>query len=141
MSISACATFTLSKRNPPSTFEETCGRHHEALADVKGVAVILFDKNEHASTGIWHRLSDTKYKLCTAVMVTWNRMIAKVAEPPIVMQDLPPGWVEMPDDKSITNSSTALPKNVTQQPEPVFTPGRAQGQSLCYITTCLYTCP
>ena len=42
--VNAAATFVLSKRDPPSTFESFCGRHHEALADVKGVGVIFFDQ-------------------------------------------------------------------------------------------------
>ena len=43
LSIDACTTFVLSKQDPPTTFESFYDRHHEAMSDVKGVSVILFD--------------------------------------------------------------------------------------------------
>ena len=36
--IKPCATFVLSKRSPPRTFESACGTHHEAVPDVKGTS-------------------------------------------------------------------------------------------------------
>ena len=46
MGVKPCANFVLSKRSPPENFESACGNHHEAQADVKGNAVILFDHRE-----------------------------------------------------------------------------------------------
>ena len=54
MSIDACATFVLQKRTPPTTFEEHCGKHHEAEPDVRGIATILFDYKELGKAGLYH---------------------------------------------------------------------------------------
>ena len=40
-SVKCCAEYALSKRNPPGLFEVECGRHHEALADVKAIATFF----------------------------------------------------------------------------------------------------
>ena len=62
--INASATFTLQQRTPPGTFEWVCGWHHEALADVKGVRVIVYDSSEHGVTGLWQRIFRSKYDVC-----------------------------------------------------------------------------
>ena len=51
-SVKCCATYALSQRNPPTQFSIVCGRHHEATADVKAVAVILFDREVFPKTGL-----------------------------------------------------------------------------------------
>ena len=45
-SVNACATYVLSKRNPPTDFETECGIHHDAMTDVRGVGIIMFDGNQ-----------------------------------------------------------------------------------------------
>ena len=46
MGVKPCATFALSKRTPPETFVEACGEHHDAEADTRAVAAILFDRDQ-----------------------------------------------------------------------------------------------
>ena len=46
MGVKSCATYALSKRTPPEAFSEACGDHHDAEADTRAVAVILFDRDQ-----------------------------------------------------------------------------------------------
>ena len=44
--VKPCAIYALSKRDTPASFEEVCGEHHDAEADTRAVAVILFDEEQ-----------------------------------------------------------------------------------------------
>lgn len=53
MCVNVCATFVLSKRSTPTTFEQACGTHRDdAQTDTKGVSVMLFDQNEL----LWYKI-------------------------------------------------------------------------------------
>ena len=41
MGVKPCATYALSKREPPELFADVCGDHHDADADTRAVAVIV----------------------------------------------------------------------------------------------------
>ena len=54
MCVKPCAMHALSKRNPPEEFAVACYKHHDAEADTKDVAVILFDEPVFGRNGLYH---------------------------------------------------------------------------------------
>ena len=126
-SVKCCATYALSQRNPPAQFSVVCGRHHEATADVKAVAVILFDREVFGRHGLWDAVFNKKRKVCESMHTIWTSMVAKMDEPLIVMQPPPQEWVlGVPehDGNSLSSSSTTLPRGVRPHIESKFVPPR-----------------
>ena len=78
MCVYAFTTFVLSKRSPPTTFEQACGTHHDAQTDTKGVAVMFFDRNELGNKGLWHKIFVQKYKVCEPLTTIWEEMKIKM---------------------------------------------------------------
>ena len=131
LSIDACATFTLLKRLPAGSFENDCGRHHEALADVKGVAVIMFDEQELHDKGLWFKIFKSGVDVCELLSTTWAAMQIKMQSPVVSIEPLPKGWVGCHgDDKGCSASDQTLPDCVTPTPEPNFTPQHQRGEGL-----------
>ena len=129
MNITSCSTFTLQKRMPPSTFEETCGRHHDAEADVRGVAVIMFDYKELGDTGLYHKIFHSKRKVCVMLNTIWDEMVIKLQSPIIKIEPLPRGWIGCAgDEEGIKSSGYKVPDEVQQVPEPVFDSRRQRGE-------------
>ena len=62
MGVKPCATYALSKRQPPEDFEHACGNHHDADADTRAVAVILFDQVQFPRTGLHQCVFKSKRK-------------------------------------------------------------------------------
>ena len=54
MGVKPCASYALSKRDPPENFKDSCGDHHDAKADTRAVAVILFDLKQFGSRSLHH---------------------------------------------------------------------------------------
>lgn len=96
MGVKPCAMYALSKRETPATFLEVCGEHHDAVADTRAVAVILFDKDQFGDNSLHHHVFDTTKKCFQPLEEVWDTMRAKVAEPVIKLEPLPPGWVLAP---------------------------------------------
>ena len=125
--VKPCATFVLSKRSPPATFESECGTHHEALPDVKGVAVMLFDYRELGNKGIWHKVFRSNYKVCELLSATWAAMEIKMASPVVKIEPLPLDWISN-DQEGIAGSCAELPIDVETIPEPQFRPRGQRGE-------------
>ena len=128
MSIDACDTFVLSnKRSPPGNFERDYGRHHEAFADVKGVATILFDHQELGDQGLWYKIFKSKFDVCVPLAEISEAMTIKMASPVVQIEPLPSGWV-CDDDGGCKTSGDALPEDVMPTPEPHFVTGSQRGE-------------
>ena len=128
-SVKCCAQYALSCRTPPGNFLIDCGNHHEAKADVKAIAVILFDREVFGNEGLWGVVFHKRRKVCIPVSTIWSEMVAKMQEPVIAMKAPPPGWIlGVPENPSaLSPSSTTLPSAVREHLEPKFTlPRRAR---------------
>lgn len=129
MCITACATYTLSKRSTPTTFEQACGRHHDAEADVRGVVVIMFDYHELGDKGLHHKIFQSGHKVCIPLKQIWDDMTIKMQSPVIKMEPLPRGWIGCTgDDEGIKSSSHKIPDEVQQVPEPAFHSRKQRGE-------------
>ena len=60
MGVKPCAIYALRHRDPPETFAIACGEHHDADADTRAVAVILFDRQQFGKNGLWYLVSKLK---------------------------------------------------------------------------------
>ena len=134
-SVDACATFVLQKREVPGTFESVCGRHHDPAADVKGDAVIFFDKNELGKTGLWWKVFRSQHKCAELISATWDKMVEKMKEPVVKMEPVPRGWTLGASDSAGVDaeddcgpSSADLPEGVEPSSEPPFTPTGQRGE-------------
>ena len=130
-SVKCCAQYALSKRTPPRTFETACGRHHEATADVKAVAVILFDNDVFPKTGLWDIVFHKKRKVCQLLTDVHSAMVTKMSVPVIEVLPPPPGWIGAPleHDSPVSASDTSLPAGVCEHITPKFElPRHAQGE-------------
>ena len=96
MGVKPCAMFALSKRQPPEKFEDACGNHHDAEADTRAVAVILFDSQQFGNKGLYHCVFKTEKKCFQPLTEVWGAMKVKMSEPVLKMEALPPGWVAAP---------------------------------------------
>ena len=129
MSVNACATFVLAKRTPAGSFEKDCGKHHEAEADVKGVAVILFDKRELGKMGLWSKIFVEKKNVCTLLQCTWDDMQKKMQSPVIKLEPLPKDWIGNPvNDLTCESTCDTLPDGVEPTHEPPFRPRHQRGE-------------
>lgn len=95
MGVKYCAMYALSKRSPPQLFQDVCGQHHDAEADTKAIAVILFDQ-EQFSRGLYHCVFKSGKKCCLPIKEIHDRMVIKMSEPPMKIQPIPTGWVPAP---------------------------------------------
>ena len=131
-SVKCCAQYALSRRTPPAEFEIACGRHHEATADVKAVAVILFDKDVFSTNGLWDIVFHKRRKVCQLLADVHSAMVTKMSTPVIDMLPAPSGWIDAPaehDDSPLSASSTALPPGVREHTTSKFkVPRRARGE-------------
>ena len=137
-SVKCCATYALSKRSPPGSFETDCGRHHEATADVKAVATILFDYDVFPRSGLWHAIFHKKLMVCQPMCDVHEAMVAKMGEPLVTIQPVPKGWVlgECDDDDPLSSSATTLPAGVRPHTDPQFCPptdSRGPGQATNFL--------
>ena len=129
MCVNACATFVLAKRSPAGSFEMDCGRHHDAQADVKGVAVILFDHSELGDKGLWHKVFVEKKKVCVLLKHTWDAMQVKMQSPVLKLEPLPKDWIGNPiNDLTCEETCDTLPDGVEPTFEPSFTPRNQRGE-------------
>ena len=96
MGVKPCATYALSRRIPPERFEDVCGDHHDAEADTRAVAVILFDQEQFGNRGLYHCVFKTKKKCFQPITEVWDAMKAKMTEPVIELEPPPEGWVSAP---------------------------------------------
>ena len=123
-SVSACATFVLSKRSPPTDFQTVCGMHHDGMADARGLYVLLFDGDELGKAGLEHLIVQQKRPLFERVQVVWDAMVEKCKQPPLVMKPVPDGWHEQvpvgEDGAALRSSATELPEGIEEVPEPKY---------------------
>ena len=124
MCVPACANFVLAKRTPPAKFEMVCGRHHDPVADVKGVGVMFFDYKELGTKGLWYKIFKTKAKVCQLLVTTWAEMEIKMQSPVVKLEPLPRDWIGTDDanggQTGCDASAHTLPAGVTPTPEPNF---------------------
>ena len=93
MGVKPCAIYALSKREPPQTFDEVCGEHHDADADTRGVQVILFDEKQFGQRSLYHTVFKSNKRCFQPLSETWDAMEVKLKEPVFKFEPLPPGWV------------------------------------------------
>ena len=72
MGVKPCAMYALSKRATPATFLEVCGEHHDAVADTRAVAVILFDKEQFGDKSLQHCVFHTSKKCFQPLEEVWG---------------------------------------------------------------------
>ena len=94
MGVKPCAVYCLRKRDSPATFEEVCGDHHNALADTKAVAVILFDEEQFGAKSLHACIFKSNRKCFQPLEEIWTAMQVKMQESVIEIESLPDGWVE-----------------------------------------------
>lgn len=92
MGVKPCATYALSQRANPETFVQACGEHHDADADTKAVAVILFDYDQFGDQGLYHCVYKSKKKCLQPLSEVWDAMVLKMKQPVLEFEPLPPGW-------------------------------------------------
>ena len=93
MGIKPTATYALRHLDPPQLFEAACGAHHDADADTKGVAVILFDYKMFNKRGLYHCVFKSGKKCFQPLSEIWDAMEIKVREPVVKLEPSPPGWL------------------------------------------------
>ena len=129
MGIKPCATYTLSKRNPPEKFEEACGEHHDCLCDTRSVHVVVFDQKEFPTNGLHHCVFKSNKKCFFPLSEVWDAMLIKMQEPVLKFWLPPPGWVSAPaknDDDPLSTSSYELPAGVSEVRQQTFCPPASQ---------------
>ena len=129
MSVTACATYVLQKRETPTTFEEFCGSHHDSAADTKGVQVILWDYAALGNHGLeYYLFKQSKVKVYEKLSTLWLRMQNKCSDPVLKFAPVAEGWIAgiEENDDCCSPSSTILPPSVTPVPTPVYTPSLAE---------------
>ena len=129
MCVKHICTYVLAQRDPAETFEEACGSHHDADADTKAVAIILFDKKEFGNAGLQHCVFHSQRRCCFPLHQVWTDMREKLKEPVIKFEPLPPGWVSAPlkdASNSLSGSSDHLPDGVDEVKEQPFRAPRFQ---------------
>lgn len=96
MGVKPCAIYALSQMEPPQSFATACGEHHDADADTRAVAVILFDKRQFGTRGLYHCVFASKKKCFQPIEEVRSAMRIKLKECVVEMEPLPPGWVASP---------------------------------------------
>ena len=93
MGVKPCATYALSQRNPPEQFKDVCGDHHDAVADTRAVAVILFDEKQFKKSSLYHTVFKSKKRCFFPLKKAWDKMLIKANEPTVKVESLPDGWI------------------------------------------------
>ena len=131
MGVKPCATYALSKRTPPKTFLEACGAHHDAEADTRAVAAILFDRDQFGQ-GLYNCVFETNRRCFQPIQEIQDAMIEKMKEPVVLIEDVPSGWkvvAPLEPDNVLSGSGHELPDGVDEVTEPTFeAPQRGEGQ-------------
>ena len=94
MGVKPCATFALRHRDPPESFEDACGNHHDADADTRAVSVILFDQVQFKDQGLHHCVFKKNKKVFQPLSQVSSAMQAKLAEPVFKFEPTPSGWLQ-----------------------------------------------
>lgn len=93
MGVKPCAIHALSHRDPPEEFVDACGERHDAEADTRAVAVILFDEKQFKNQGLFHCVFKTHRKCFQPLDTIWSAMEEKLKEPVLKLESVPAGWV------------------------------------------------
>lgn len=129
MGVKPCATYALSKRDPPEKFETACGEHHDCDADTRAVKIILFDQSEFPTTGLHHCVFNSNKKCLFPLSDVWEAMEIKMKDPVLKFCLPPTGWVSAPaldDEDPLSSSSFELPAGVSEVKEKTFCPPVSQ---------------
>ena len=94
MGVKPCATYALRHRQPPELFADACGDHHDADADTRAVAVILFDQVQFKNQGLYHCVFKQNKKVFQPLSTVWSAMQIKVSQPVMKLQMPPSGWLQ-----------------------------------------------
>ena len=105
MGVKPCAIYALRHRDPPETFALACGEHHDADADTRAVAVVLFDWEQFRKAGLWYLVFKTKRKCFQPLSEVWDAMKIKMSEPVFKLEPPPNGWVQA-EVSTITHTHT-----------------------------------
>ena len=92
MGVKPCAVYALSKRTRPVSFAEACGNHHDADADTRAVAVILFDEKQFGNKSLYHAVFKSNKRCLQPLSQVFDAMEKKMQEPVLKFEKLPPGW-------------------------------------------------
>lgn len=92
MGVKPCAIYALSKRTRPVSFEKACGNHHDADADTRAVAVILFDEKQFGKKSLYHAVFKSNRRCLQPLSEVLDAMVEKMKEPVLKFENLPPGW-------------------------------------------------
>ena len=129
MGVKPCAIYALGKRNPPETFEDVCGSHHDADADTRAVATILYDQEQFGNKGLHSCVFLSNKRCFQPLKQVWFAMRVKMLEPVLKFDSLPPGWVSAPSEdptNDVSSSSRSLPVGVNEVREKTFCPPASQ---------------
>lgn len=130
MGVKPCATYALSKRSPPEIFTDACGEHHDADADTRAVAVILFDM--HIKGGLYDCVFKSSKRCCLPLQDVWDAMEIKLKEPVISIEEVPEGWIPAANEDAcnkLSSSSSELPPEVNEVKEkPFVSPSTQRGE-------------
>ena len=96
MGVKPMATYALSKLDPPKSFADFCGQHHDADADTRAVHVILFDQKQFGRHGLHHCVFNSNRKCFQPIEEVRSAMQIKMRKPVLEMETLPRGWVPAP---------------------------------------------
>ena len=93
MGVKPCAVYALSKREPPQRFEDICGDHHDADADTRAVAVILFDQSTFGQRSLYNTIFCGGRRCFQPLETIWSAMRDKMKEPVLDMEPIPVPWI------------------------------------------------
>ena len=93
MGVKPCAIYALSKRSTPESFEVACGQHHDADADTRAVAVILFDELLFGQKSLQYTVFKSNKRCFQPLQEVLEAMTIKMEEPVLQFEQLPAGWV------------------------------------------------
>ena len=117
MGVKPCAIYALSKRTPPQKFEDECGEHHDAEADTRAIAVILFDVSLFGSKSLYHTVFKSNRRCFQPLSQVREAMEAKMKEPVLKFEELPQGWIPAPQEtpnNDLSGSGEKLPECVPE---------------------------
>ena len=106
MGVKPMATYALSKLDPPKSFADFCGQHHDADADTPAVYVILFDQKQFGRHGLHHCVFYSNRKCFQPIEEVRSAMQIKMCNPVLEMETLPRGWVPAPVNTTNSHITT-----------------------------------
>ena len=116
MGVKPCAIYALQHRDPPECIEDACGTHHDANADTKMVAVVLFDVKQFGRHGLYHCVFKSNKRCFRPLTECWTEMHVKMLEPVLKFEPPPPGWVIAEVDTNTVNcTDTKLDSDIYKQ--------------------------